>query len=114
MELASGGVPVMALGGFRGSDPAISLAGFEKLVAEHQVHYYVAGGGGFGGGGAFGGRGAGGGAADSAAGGLGRAAGGPGGGGSDAAQIAAWVEAHFTAQTVGGMTVYNLTAAPSA
>ena len=74
MELASGGVPVMALGGFRGSDPAISLAGFEKLVAEHQVHYYVAGGGGFGGGGAFGGRGAGGGAADSAAGGLGRAA----------------------------------------
>ena len=28
----------------------------------------------------------------------------------DAAQISAWVQAHFTAQTVGGMTVYNLTA----
>ena len=91
MELASGGVPVMALGGFRGSDPGITLAGFEKLVAQHEVHYYVGGGGGFGGdrgGGGFGG----------------------GGGGSDAAQIAAWVEAHFTAQNVGGMTVYNLTA----
>jgi hypothetical protein len=32
-----------------------------------------------------------------------------GGGSSDAAQIAAWVEAHFTPQTVSGMTVYNLT-----
>ena len=32
-----------------------------------------------------------------------------GGGSSDAAQIAAWVEAHFTPQTVGGMTVYDLT-----
>jgi 4-amino-4-deoxy-L-arabinose transferase-like glycosyltransferase len=117
MELASGGVPVMALGGFRGSDPAISLAGFEKLVAQHQVHYYMAGGGGFGGGrggGGFGARGTGGAAGEAA----GNAAGGPGGfggggGGSDAAQIAAWVEAHFTARTVGGMTVYNLTA-PSA
>ncbi len=36
-----------------------------------------------------------------------------GGGSSDAAQIAAWVEAHFTPQTVGGMTVYNLTAPSS-
>jgi 4-amino-4-deoxy-L-arabinose transferase-like glycosyltransferase len=134
MELAAGGVPVMALGGFRGTDPALSLAGFEKLVAEHRVHYYVGGaggigGGGFGGGGAgaFGGRGlgeagAGGQAADGApgeaGGGLGRGAGGfgglgGGGGSSDAAQIAAWVEAHFTPQTVGGETVYNLTTTPS-
>jgi 4-amino-4-deoxy-L-arabinose transferase-like glycosyltransferase len=133
MELASGGVPVMALGGFRGTDPALSLAGFERLVAEHQVHYYVGGGGGFGGGGgggfggggagAFGGRAVGdaadgpaGNAADGAGAGLGRGAGGGSGGGagsSDAAQIAAWVEAHFTPQTVGGVTVYNLTATPS-
>jgi hypothetical protein len=49
-------------------------------------------GGGFGGAGGFGG------------------VGGPGGGSTDAAQISAWVQAHFTAQTVGGMTVYNLTA----
>jgi 4-amino-4-deoxy-L-arabinose transferase-like glycosyltransferase len=134
MELAAGGVPVMALGGFRGTDPALSLAGFEKLVAEHRVHYYVGGGGGIGGGGfggggagAFGGRGlgeagTGGQAADGApgeaGGGLGRGTGGfggfgGGGGSSDAAQIAAWVEAHFTPQTVGGMTVYNLTTTPS-
>jgi hypothetical protein len=35
-------------------------------------------------------------------------AGGRGGGSTDAAQISAWVQAHFKAQTVGGMTVYNL------
>jgi 4-amino-4-deoxy-L-arabinose transferase-like glycosyltransferase len=93
MELATGGTPVMAIGGFRGTDPAPSLAKFEKLVAAHKIHYYVAGGGG-----GFGGRGA----------------GGVGGGGAstDEAQISAWVEAHFTATTVGGMTVYNLTASP--
>jgi len=112
MELASGGVPVMALGGFRGTDPALSLAGFERLVSAHEIHYYVGGGGGFGGsgaGGAFGGRGTG----DTAdgAGGPERGAGGfgaIGGSSSYAGQIAAWVEAHFTPQTVGGMTVYNL------
>jgi 4-amino-4-deoxy-L-arabinose transferase-like glycosyltransferase len=119
MELAAGGVPVMALGGFRGTDPALSLAGFEKLVAEHQVHYYVGGGGGGfvgGGTGAFGGGGLGEvadgpaeGAADGPGAGLGRGGFGGGGGSSDAAQIAAWVEAHFTPQTVGGETVYNLT-----
>jgi hypothetical protein len=133
MELATGGVPVMAIGGFRGTDPAPSLAQFEKLVSEHKIHYYVAGGGGgrgFGGaGGGFGGAGGGlgGGLAERGAGGAGgdpagreagRAGGfggfggvgGPGGGSTDAAQISAWVQAHFTAQAVGGMTVYNLTA----
>jgi 4-amino-4-deoxy-L-arabinose transferase-like glycosyltransferase len=111
MELATGGVPVMAIGGFRGTDPAPSLAEFEKLVAAHKIHYYVAGGGGgFGGagaGGAFPGRGSG------ARGDFGDF-GGPGGGAAttDAAQISSWVEAHFTATTVGGMTVYNLTTAP--
>jgi len=41
-----------------------------------------------------------------------RAAGGAarGGAGSDAAQITSWVEAHFTATTVGGQAVYDLTA----
>jgi hypothetical protein len=32
-----------------------------------------------------------------------------GGGSGDAAQITAWVEKHFTSQTVAGVTVYNLT-----
>jgi 4-amino-4-deoxy-L-arabinose transferase-like glycosyltransferase len=123
MELATGGVPVMAIGGFRGTDPAPSLARFEKLVSEHKIHYYVAGGG-FGGrgpggaGGGFGGAGAslgGGPVGRGAGGGIGGfrgfgGAGGPGGSSTDAAQISAWVQAHFTAQTVGGMTVYNLTA----
>jgi len=32
---------------------------------------------------------------------------------TDASQVEAWAEAHFTAQTVGGETVYNLTAPKS-
>ena len=130
MELATGGIPVMAIGGFRGTDPAPSLAEFEKLVAEHKIHYYVAGGagglgggggGGFRGAGGFGGRGTGAGRdfadfGDRGAGGFGGGGGaggfGGGGGATDAAQISAWVEAHFTATTVGGETVYNLIASP--
>jgi 4-amino-4-deoxy-L-arabinose transferase-like glycosyltransferase len=81
LELATG-TAVMSLGGFTGSDDAISLAAFERLVAAGRVHYYVAGGGP--GGGGFGGRG-----------GTGR--------------IASWVESHFEPLTVGGTTVYDLT-----
>ncbi len=32
-----------------------------------------------------------------------------GGGTGDAAQITAWVQKHFTSQTIAGITVYNLT-----
>jgi 4-amino-4-deoxy-L-arabinose transferase-like glycosyltransferase len=79
-QLASG-EPVMAIGGFNGSDPAPTLAQFQRYVAEGRIHYFV-GGGGFG----------------------------ASQGGSDAArQIAAWVEQTFTATTVGGATVYDLT-----
>jgi 4-amino-4-deoxy-L-arabinose transferase-like glycosyltransferase len=113
MELAAGGVPVMAIGGFRGTDPAPSLARFEQLVSSHQIHYYVAGGagGGFARAGGFGGFGGAGGTggAGGGAGGAGGVRGGPGGTTTDAAQISAWVEAHFTAKTVGGTTVYDLT-----
>jgi hypothetical protein len=35
--------------------------------------------------------------------------GGRGGTSSQASQIATWVSEHFTAQTVGGVTVYDLT-----
>jgi 4-amino-4-deoxy-L-arabinose transferase-like glycosyltransferase len=84
LELSSDGVPVMAIGGFTGTDPAPTLAEFQKLVAEHEIHYFVASGG----------------------------AGGPGGGSGYAAQISEWVAEHFTAKTVGGGTVYDL-AAPS-
>jgi 4-amino-4-deoxy-L-arabinose transferase-like glycosyltransferase len=82
LELASGKA-VMAIGGFNGGDNAITLARFEQLVAAGKIHYYVAGGG-IGGAG-FGGRGQGGGS-----------------------EIATWVAGHFTAQTVGGTTVYDL------
>jgi len=42
-ELATG-EPVMAIGGFNGSDPAPTLAQFQAMVASGQVHYFVAGG----------------------------------------------------------------------
>jgi 4-amino-4-deoxy-L-arabinose transferase-like glycosyltransferase len=81
--------PVMAIGGFNGTDPAPTLAQFEKYVAEGRIHYYIGGGGGLGGGGGFGGVGG-------------------SSGTSSASQIAAWVATHFTAQTVDGVTVYDL------
>jgi 4-amino-4-deoxy-L-arabinose transferase-like glycosyltransferase len=45
LELASGGVPVMAIGGFTGSDPAPTLAQFEAYVAAGDIRYFIAGGG---------------------------------------------------------------------
>ncbi|WP_030752381.1 glycosyltransferase family 39 protein [Streptomyces griseus] len=41
--------PVMAIGGFNGSDPSPTLARFQRYVAEGKVHYFI-GGGGMGGG----------------------------------------------------------------
>ncbi|HET6167624.1 MAG TPA: glycosyltransferase family 39 protein [Marmoricola sp.] len=75
--------PVMAIGGFNGSDPSPTLAEFQAYVQAGKIHYFIAGGG-------FGG--------------------GPGGGsGSNtSSEIAAWVESNFTATTVGGVTVYDL------
>jgi 4-amino-4-deoxy-L-arabinose transferase-like glycosyltransferase len=72
--------PVMAIGGFNGSDPAPSLAHFKRLVAEHKIHYFV-----------------------------GTSSHSFGGGTGAAEAITSWVSAHFTARTVGGVTVYNLT-----
>jgi 4-amino-4-deoxy-L-arabinose transferase-like glycosyltransferase len=81
--------PVMAIGGFNGTDPAPTLVQFEKYVAEGRIHYYLSGGGGLGGG--FGGGSS---------------------GTTTASQIASWVSTHFTATTVDGVTLYDLTAAP--
>ena len=81
LELASG-TAVMSTGGWSGSDMAVDLAQFQADVAQGRIHYYVGGGQG----------------------------GGPGGvSDSTSAQIAAWVQANFTATTVGGQTVYDLT-----
>ncbi|BFV59983.1 glycosyltransferase family 39 protein [Kitasatospora sp. CMC57] len=90
-QLATG-APVMALGGFNGSDPSLTLDAFKQYVQQGKVHYFI-GGGGMGG-------------SDRVMGGL---RGGGTGGSSQSAEIAAWVEATFTARTVGGTTVYDLT-----
>jgi 4-amino-4-deoxy-L-arabinose transferase-like glycosyltransferase len=54
LELASGGDPVMAIGGFNGEGGHLSLAQFEKYVKAGDIHYYIVSGGGFGGVGAGG------------------------------------------------------------
>ncbi|WP_148615572.1 ArnT family glycosyltransferase [Nocardioides rubriscoriae] len=79
---------VMPIGGFNGSDPSPTLAQFQAYVADGRIHYFIAGGGGPGGPGGPG------------------AAGGAGG----SSEIEAWVAATYTAQTVDGVTVYDLTA----
>lgn len=81
-QLASG-EPVMAIGGFNGSDPSPTLAQFKTHVADGEVHYFIAGGG---------------------TGGMG----GPSTSGRSSTAIAEWVAAHFEAQTVDGVTVYDL------
>ncbi len=82
-QLATG-LPVMSLGGFNGSDPWPTLAVFQTHVSDHQVHYFLGGGG----------RGS-------------------NGGSSATSEIAGWVAANFTATTVDGVTVYDLTAPTS-
>jgi 4-amino-4-deoxy-L-arabinose transferase-like glycosyltransferase len=83
--------PVMAIGGFNGSDPSPTLAQFKAYVAAGRIHYFIAGGGGFGGGGG-----------DGSGGGISAT-------GSTSSQIAQWVESAFTPKTVDGVTVYDLT-----
>jgi 4-amino-4-deoxy-L-arabinose transferase-like glycosyltransferase len=73
------GDAVMSIGGFNGTDPWPTLTVFKELVAKHEIHYYVGQG------------------SQSF------------GGGRGSSAIAAWVAAHFTKQTVGGQTVYDLT-----
>jgi 4-amino-4-deoxy-L-arabinose transferase-like glycosyltransferase len=85
--------PIMAIGGFNGTDPAPSLAQFQQYVAAHKIHYFIASGG-FGGGGGF--------------------TGGVGGGrltpgSSTTGSISSWVAANFSSRTVDGVTIYDLT-----
>jgi 4-amino-4-deoxy-L-arabinose transferase-like glycosyltransferase len=81
------GEPVMAIGGFNGTDPTPTLAQFEADVAAGKIHYFISGGSG----------------------------GGPGAGSSSSSTaIASWVVANFTAKTVGGVTLYDLTARTAA
>lgn len=102
LELASG-VPVMAIGGFMGSDPAPTLAQFQADVATGQVRWFVEGGPG--GDRGPGGRGGPGGVGPED---RGPGGGGPGGRGGTSREISTWVTAHFTPIDVGGRTVYDL------
>jgi len=105
-QLGSGD-PVMAIGGFNGTDPDPTLATFKTLVSEGQVHYFIAGGG-FGGGfAAFGGGFAAFGGGGSATPGRAAIGGGPQES-RDSEAITSWVESHYTAKVVGGVTLYDL------
>ncbi|MEU9259820.1 glycosyltransferase family 39 protein [Streptomyces sp. NPDC048212] len=79
-QLATGD-PVMAIGGFNGSDPSPTLAQFKKYVEDGKIHYFVSGG--MGGGGM--------------------------GGEGSSSRISAWVQENFTEVTVGSATFYDLT-----
>ncbi|MFE9699495.1 glycosyltransferase family 39 protein [Streptomyces sp. NPDC006270] len=90
----STGQPVMAIGGFNGSDPSPTLAQFKEYVGEGKIHYFVSGGG-------MGGQ--------EGRGGEGRGGGGMGGGAGTSSQISSWVTENFTEVTAGGATFYDLT-----
>jgi 4-amino-4-deoxy-L-arabinose transferase-like glycosyltransferase len=74
---------VMAIGGFNGSDPAPTLKQFKEYVRQGLIHYYIA---------------------SSSGGGTQM------GGSGSAAEISSWVAEHYTATTVDGVTVYDLSA----
>jgi 4-amino-4-deoxy-L-arabinose transferase-like glycosyltransferase len=79
-QLATGD-PVLAVGGFNGSDPSPTLAQFQRYVADGKIHYFIGGSG-------FGLR--------------------ANGGSSTSQEIATWVAQNFTATTVSGIPVYDL------
>ena len=82
--ILSSSTAVMAIGGWGGSDASPTLAQFQAYVAAGDVTYFIA---------------------------AGQGGGGPQGStDSTGSQITAWVEAHYSATTVGGSTVYDLTA----
>ena len=85
LQLA-GGSPVMAIGGFNGTDPSPTLAAFQELVAAGKIHLFV--GSGLSGGGSS--------------------------SSSTATAIVSWVSQTFPATTVGSTTVYDLSSATGA
>jgi 4-amino-4-deoxy-L-arabinose transferase-like glycosyltransferase len=86
-QLASG-APVMAIGGFNGTDPWPTLEEFKRYVADKQIHYFI----------------------------RGRTMIGHWGsvtsGRSESAEIAQWVETHYAPSTIDDVIVYDLTQAP--
>lgn len=84
-QLATGD-PVMAIGGYNGTDAAPTLAQFKQLVAQHKIHYFVAGD------------------VDGSQGGQSASS----SGSSAAVRITARVKATYTSTTVGSTTMYDL------
>ncbi|WP_040753753.1 ArnT family glycosyltransferase [Nocardia transvalensis] len=81
LQLAAG-YPVMSIGGFGGGDPSPTLEQFQRYVGEGKIHFFL---------------------------------GGDGGGPdrnqkTEGAKISRWVRENFSATTVDGETVYDLTA----
>jgi len=76
----------MPIGGFNGSDPSPTLEQFQQWVAEGKIHYYIVSDG---------------------------PGSGPGGQDDNSEQnhnsaIQTWIEENYTAQTVDGVTMYDL------
>ncbi|GLY19043.1 hypothetical protein Kisp01_60570 [Kineosporia sp. NBRC 101677] len=74
--------PVMAIGGFNGTDPSPTLAQFQEYVANGEIHYFIS---------------------------AGSISQNSMGGSDAAAEITAWVEANYSTTTIGDTTVYDLT-----
>jgi 4-amino-4-deoxy-L-arabinose transferase-like glycosyltransferase len=81
--------PVMAIGGFNGTDPSPTLQEFQRYVADRQIHYFIRG------------RMM-----------IGQWAGGKGSGSHEAADIAQWVETHYAPTTIDRTIIYDLTQPP--
>jgi 4-amino-4-deoxy-L-arabinose transferase-like glycosyltransferase len=88
-QLASG-APIMAVGGFNGTDPAPTLAEFKAEVSAKQIHYFLRSKAGMGMAGIFG----------------------HASGSHEAADVEEWVQSTFTSKRVDGIVVYDLTAEP--
>ncbi|MFI9028873.1 ArnT family glycosyltransferase [Streptomyces sp. NPDC053560] len=72
--------PVMAIGGFNGSDPSPTLAQFQQYVKDGKIHYFLGGG-----------------------------MGGPAGNSGTSSKITSWVSKNYQKVTVGSTTLYDLT-----
>ena len=86
-QLASG-VTVMAMGGFNGTDPSPTLEQFQRYVADRQIHYFIRG--------------------KMMIGHWGAST----TGSNESADIAEWVETHYTPLTIDGVLIYDLTQPP--
>ncbi|WP_020501698.1 glycosyltransferase family 39 protein [Sciscionella marina] len=83
-QLASG-APVLAIGGYNGTDPAPTLARFQENVRSHKIHYFI----------------------ESRL--MGMHGGAERTGSDESQRIESWVKQHFAATTVEGTTIYDLT-----